>query len=271
MNKIEGIVFDWAGTTVDFGCFAPVQAFVQSFQAAGIDATMAEARAPMGLLKRDHIRAMLAMPRIKQLWESKHGRAADAHDVETIYACFEPLLLASLKMYTDPLPEVVQTVQLLRDAGLKIGSTTGYTDSMLEIVAAAARPKGYAPDFWITPDSTEAYGRPYPYMIFRNIEALRLKAPHTVIKVGDTVADIQEGTNAAVWSVGVAIGSSQMGLGLGEYQLLSEAEKQKAVLAAESAFLSAGADFTIASMKELPDLVETINDLLQQGKKPGVK
>ena len=29
---IEAVIFDWAGTTVDYGCFAPVQAFIEAFK-----------------------------------------------------------------------------------------------------------------------------------------------------------------------------------------------------------------------------------------------
>ena len=129
MNKVEGVIFDWAGTTVDFGCFAPVNVFIDIFKNAGIAVTMEEARAPMGMLKIDHIRAMLSMPRISNLWEDQYGRAFTEQDVENLYAEFEPALLASLKEYTDPIPEVIETVQLLRNQGLKIGSTTGYTQS----------------------------------------------------------------------------------------------------------------------------------------------
>lgn len=119
---------------------------------------MAEARAPMGMLKKDHIKAMLTIPRIKKIWEEKYGRCFNEKDIEALYASFEPLLLASLSEYTEPLPEVIETVKILRAQGLKIGSTTGYTDSMMKIVLKEAREKGYQPDFWITPDSTEFYG-----------------------------------------------------------------------------------------------------------------
>ena len=61
---VEAVIFDWAGTTVDFGCFAPVQAFIETFKAAGVEPTMEETRAPMGMLKIDHICTMLKMDRI---------------------------------------------------------------------------------------------------------------------------------------------------------------------------------------------------------------
>jgi len=271
MNQVDGVILDWAGTTVDFGCFAPVHVFLQIFKAAGVDVSLEEARAPMGMLKKDHIRAMLEMPRIRNMWEENKGRRFRETDIDALYASFEPALLASLTEYTQPLPEVIETVQLLKQKGLKIGSTTGYTDIMMKIVTAGAQEKGYTPDFWITPDSTHSYGRPYPYMIFRNIEALRLSAPWTVVKVGDTAADIQEGRRAGVWSVGIAIGSSQMGLSHAEFVSLPEADKTRIIRKTEEAFLDYGADFTIKSMKELPALIERINTLIGQGKRPNAK
>ena len=66
-EKIEAVIFDWAGTTVDYGCFAPVMAFGQVFEQFGIHVTMEEIREPMGMLKWDHIRTMLSMPRITSL------------------------------------------------------------------------------------------------------------------------------------------------------------------------------------------------------------
>lgn len=271
MNKIEGVIFDWAGTTVDFGCFAPVNVFIEIFKAAGIEVTMEEARAPMGMLKRDHIKAMLQMPRIKAMWKEKYGANFEEKDVDNLYSSFEPLLISSLSKYTEPLPEVIDIVRKLRENGLKIGSTTGYTDSMMDIVVKGAKEKGYGPDFWITPDSTNSYGRPYPYMIFRNIEALKLSAAWKVVKVGDTAADIKEGVNAGVWSVGVVVGSSQMGLSYEEFTSLSDKEKNEVIRKTEESFLALGADFTIKTMKELPQLIEIINELILEGKRPNVK
>lgn len=267
-NAIEGVIFDWAGTTVDFGCFAPVNAFLEIFKKAGIEVTMEEIRLPMGMLKRDHIKTMLKMPRINRMWEEKHGRKFAEKDINQLYQGFEFLLLASLNEYSDLLPHVLDTVSALKDLGLKIGSTTGYTDTMMDIVVHSAKEKGYTADFVITPDATGSFGRPFPYMIFRNIEELKITSSWKTIKVGDTVADIQEGLNAGVWSVGIIIGSSQMGLSLKEYKALPEPERQTAVNIAREAFILAGADFVIETMAELPPLIEKINSLIAKGVRP---
>ncbi|WP_428912210.1 phosphonoacetaldehyde hydrolase [Niallia sp. Krafla_26] len=271
MNRVEGVIFDWAGTTVDFGCFAPVKVFIDIFKQAGIGVSMKEAREPMGMLKIDHIRAMLSMPRISTKWEEVYKRPFNEQDVKKLYAEFEPVLMSSLIEYTDPIPEVVETVQALRSQGLKIGSTTGYTQTMMDVVIPNALKKGYGPDFYMTPDGTDSFGRPYPYMIYRNMEALQLSASWKVVKVGDTTSDIKEAVNAGVWAVGVVIGSSEMGLSFDEFHALSKEDQEKVISQTEESFLQNGADFTIKSMSELPQLIERINHLISEGKRPNAK
>ena len=262
MKKVEGVIFDWAGTTVDFGCFAPVNAFVNIFKHAGIDVTIEEAREPMGLLKIDHIRAMLEMPRISSLWETKYGRAFNEQDVENLFQAFESSLMETLTTYTDPKPEVLETVESLKSQGLKIGSTSGYTQKMMDVVVPEAAKKGYSPDFYITPDGTNSLGRPYPYMIYRNMEALKLSAARNVVKVGDTIPDFAEANSAGVWAVGVIIGSSEMGLSEAEFDALSELEQEEIIGKVEQTFKQNGAYFTIKSMSELPGVIEEINQLI---------
>ena len=88
----------------------------------------------MGMLKIDHIRTMLEMPRIKARWHRVHGQSFTEKDVHVFYNHFETKLMESLATYTDPIQHVKTTVQQLRDAGIRIGSTTGYTDAMMEVV-----------------------------------------------------------------------------------------------------------------------------------------
>lgn len=263
MDKMEGVIFDWAGTTVDFGCFAPVDVFVNMFKQAGIEVTIAEAREPMGMLKRDHVRAMLEMPRIRNLWYVEYGRDFVEEDIDFLYRIFEDQLMNVLKAYTDPIKGVNEVVTGLRAMGLKIGSTTGYTRDMINVVEAEARIKGYAPDCIVTPDETDHLGRPYPYMIFKNMEQLKLTSVERVIKVGDTISDIKEANAAGVIAVGVIVGSSELGMSEAEWMALSEMARVMKIEEVMERFQANGADYTIATMDELLPLIERINGRME--------
>ncbi len=257
-RKIEAVIFDWAGTTVDYGCFAPVQAFTEVFKEFGVTPTMEEVRKPMGMLKIDHIRTMLGMERIQKCWQEVYGRPSNEEDVQKMYAVYESKLLSVLDQYADPKPYVLKAIKALRAKGIKIGSTTGYTDKMMAIVTKCAEENGYKPDAWFSPDSVGLKGRPYPYMVFKNMHELEVTSTANVVKVGDTISDIKEGKNAGVLSIGVIEGSSELGLSEEEYEALSKEEKDRLCKKVRTSFLEAGADEVLLNMSELNDYIEKI-------------
>ena len=255
MKQIEAVIFDWAGTTVDYGCFAPVQSFIEAFQQYGIRPTIEEVRKPMGMLKIDHIRTMLGMERISELWVEMNGRTWNEDDVNNIYRVMEKKTLEILPDFADVKPYVCDTVAKLKERGVKIGSTTGYTDEMMDIIVPIAKENGYTPDLWVSPNSVNNLGRPYPYMIFKNMEKLEVSSVQKVIKVGDTVSDIKEGKNAGVITVGVIEGSSVMGYTQKEYQALSSEERVAECQRVENVYKEAGADYVIKDISGLLELL----------------
>lgn len=262
MKKIEAVIFDWAGTTVDYGCFAPVRAFIEVFEEYGISPTIDETRKPMGMLKWDHIKTMMSMPRINALWINKYGRDFNDNDIDDMHDKFLGKLMGILHNYADPKPFVLETIKELRNKGIKIGSTTGYTDYMMEVVTKVAKEKGYEPDCWFSPTSTNNVGRPYPFMMFRNLEELKVSSVKNVIKVGDTVSDILEGKNCGVYTVGVIEGSSEMALTEEEYSNLSDVEKEEQRERVTKIFKDAGADFVINDMRELTSMISELEKAL---------
>lgn len=257
--EISGVIFDWAGTTVDFGSCAPVEVFLNIFEEAGVEVTHEEARKPMGMLKIEHIRTMLNMDRIESEWEHVHGHLPNEVDVEKLYKNFEIQLFATLRQFATPISGTLEAVAQLREQGIKIGSTTGYTREMIEIVQEEAKKLGYAPDCIMTAEDVGNKGRPYPFMIFENMKQLDISSVKEVIKVGDTVADIQEGNHAGVYSVGVIVGSSLMGLTEAEYAALSPEEQLDQIELTREKFIQAGADTTITTLKELPGLIQALS------------
>ena len=258
MKKIEAVIFDWAGTTVDYGCFAPVQAFIEAFKEFGIEPTVAEVREPMGMLKWDHIHTMMQMPRITEEWKRVHGRMWDTKDVDAIYERSEKAIFKILHNFSKPKPFVLEAIEQLRAKGIKIGSTTGYTDEMMSYVVPAAKEQGYDPDAWFSPNSVNNMGRPYPYMVYKNMEALKVSSVDAVVKVGDTVADIKEGKSAGIISIGIVEGSSIMGLSEEEYEQLSDVEKEDNIRRVHKVYEGCGADYIIMNMSELPALIESM-------------
>ncbi|WP_455592742.1 phosphonoacetaldehyde hydrolase [Bacteroides sp.] len=263
MKKIECIIMDWAGTAVDYGCFAPVAAFISAFAEKGLTIDVVQTRKPMGLPKIQHIRELLTMPEVNEQFVSRYGRAWTEEDVVELNSLFEKYLFASLKEYTDPIPGVISTLEQLRADGLKIGSTTGYTREMMDVVLPAAASKGYHVDYCATPNLLPA-GRPAPYMIFENLTKLAVPCLDTVVKVGDTIADIKEGVNAKVWSVGIVLGSNEMGLTEAEVKAMPVVELENRINEVKERMLAAGASYVIRNIAELPALIETINSKLNK-------
>ena len=76
-GKIQAVLLDWAGTTMDYGCIAPAVVFVEVFERQGVPITMDEARAPMGAHKRVHIEKITQLDAVRQRWQETHGRPPD--------------------------------------------------------------------------------------------------------------------------------------------------------------------------------------------------
>ncbi|MGN0908966.1 MAG: phosphonoacetaldehyde hydrolase [Succinivibrio sp.] len=256
MTMPDAVIFDWAGTTVDFGSTAPVEAFRSAFASFGIEVTSDEIRAPMGMLKRDHIKAMLGSPRIGRAFEDKYGRSPSGDDAEAIYARFEPSLMQGLPSHCDLKPGLLEAVSLLRSRSIRIGSTTGYTPQMMEVVARRAAEEGYQPDAVATAEDAGGRGRPWPYMIFANMERLGLSRVSGLIKIGDTASDMQEGRNAGAFTVGIAEGSSAAGCSASEWASLDEAGRAAALARASRTLYRAGADIVARSLFEMEGILE---------------
>jgi phosphonoacetaldehyde hydrolase len=254
MPAISLVVFDWAGTTIDFGCLAPVTAFVESFARHGVPVTTAEARKPMGLHKREHIKAMLRMPEIAAKWRSAHGADANEAYIDLLYQAFIPLQMEVIDRHSELVPGLKACVASLRAAGIKIGATTGYFRAAAERVYESARRQGYTPDCAVCAEDVPA-GRPAPWMIFRVMEALNIYPAARVAKVGDTVPDIEEGLNAGALTIAVTQSSSEVGCSFPEWESLPSDVREMKSARARSIFMTAGAHHVIDSLAELPPLL----------------
>ena len=111
---VKAVILDWAGTTVDHGSIAPVMSFIETFRMHGVEITVAEARVPMGMHKRDHIRALTKMDQVAERWTVANGGYPDNDDVDAMYEEFIPLQLKVLEEYAEPIPGTLVAVSELR-------------------------------------------------------------------------------------------------------------------------------------------------------------
>ncbi|QDU27914.1 Phosphonoacetaldehyde hydrolase [Anatilimnocola aggregata] len=258
-SPLQAVILDWAGTTVDYGSRAPTEVFLEIFRRRGVEITVAEARGPMGMAKRAHISTVISLPRVAQLWQSVHGRPPVDSDVQAMYEEFLPLQQETLARGSDLIPGTLEAIAECRRLGLKIGSTTGYTRALMEVVAPLAAQSGYKPDCIICSDDVSA-GRPAPWMNFHAAERLNVFPMDAVVVVDDTPVGILAGRNAGCITVGVSQSGNALGLSLAEAESLPPAELQARLQAIEREFTELGAHYVLRSVAELPALLRRLID-----------
>jgi phosphonoacetaldehyde hydrolase len=266
-GRLQAVVFDWAGTTVDWGSFAPTAVFLRLFEQRNVPITIEQARGPMGLMKRDHLAAIFALPDVRWRWQQEYGRQPDGGDLDAMFADFVPLQMSCIADYATPIPGLLETVDALRGRGIKIGSTTGYTRAMMDVLIAEAVRHGYTPDSWVTPSDVPA-GRPAPWMCYQNAMNLNVFPMASMAKVGDTIPDIEEGLNAGMWTIGVALSGNMLGLSQSEGAALTADELARRRAAISTQFEQAGAHYVVDTVAEVPAVLEHIEKRLAAGEKP---
>lgn len=245
--NLRAVLFDWAGTTIDFGSLAPVEVVRGVFREYAIEVTEAEARQPMGKAKIDHLREVLSMPRVAALWIQHYGRPCDEASVMAIYQRFLVMQKSVLAKHADLIPGVRQFVDFLRSRGIKIGSTTGYTRELMDVVLPLAATAGYSPDATVCSDEVAA-GRPAPWSNFRAAELIGVYPMNQVLVVDDSIAGVQAGKHAGCYSVGVTTTGNPFGVSFEAFQHLDETDVSRRHQQAEAEFYAAGADLVVESV-----------------------
>jgi phosphonoacetaldehyde hydrolase len=266
-GPVQAVLLDWAGTTMDFGCIAPAVVFVEVFRRMGVPISMEEAREPMGAHKRVHIQKITQLPAVQRRWQEAHGRAPGEADVDAMFEAFVPLQLECLSTYSELIPGTLEVVQKLRARGIKIGSTTGYTTEMTAINRRDAARQGYAPDSTVSASEMPA-GRPYPFMCLMNAINLQVDCVAACVKVDDTIPGVEEGLNAGMWTVGLAVSGNEVGLSLSDWNALPEPERQARRDRAWRRMLQSGAHYVVDTIADLLPCIDAIERRLRMGERP---
>ena len=268
-QKIKAIILDWAGTVVDHGSRAPMGAFVKAFAHFGVTISIADARGPMGMAKRDHIRMVGTSPAVAAAWRAKHGRDFDDAAIDAIFDVFEPMNIAAVEAHSALIPGAHEALDWCKARGIRIGSTTGYTRPIVERLMPLAAAQGFVPEVTICAGDLAA-GRPAPLQIWSALAQMGIWPASSVIKLDDTAPGIGEARAAGCWAVGVALTGNNPGLSAEELAGLAPAERDALRRAASEPLLRAGAHLVIETIAELPTLIDHIETRLATGEKPGL-
>jgi len=267
LQHLQAIIFDWAGTTIDHGSCAPTIVFQEIFRQRGVPITPKQAREPMGQAKRDHIAAITAMPDVSSRWQDQHGRPCSDADIDAMYDDFLPLQKKTLHHHSQLIEGVPEMADWCRSMGLKIGSSTGYTRALLEIVTAAAAEQGYVPDCALGSEDAPS-GRPAPFLIYTAAMRMNVYPLWTIVKVDDTPVGITAGRNAGCWTVGVTRTGNGVGLSEEELAASSADERASAIHSAGETLTSAGAHALVESVADIRAVLEDVDRRLATGERP---
>ena len=265
-GPIRAAIFDWAGTVLDFGSIAPVASFCQVFEDAGVRISEAEARAPMGAAKREHVALILQNPAVRTRWQTSRGELPHERDIDTLYAEFLRVDALNVERHSALIPGALETIAALRARGIRIGSTTGYPREVMVNLEPIAARLGYQPDHCCTV-SDVARGRPWPDMCLSNVLALGVPDVRSCVVIDDSPTGLQAGLAAGMWTVGVAASGNEVGLSLDAWLRLDDAQRAALVGPARERLARAGAHFVIDS---IADLLPVIDALEAQLAAPGV-
>lgn len=264
---LQAIVLDWAGTAVDYGCLGPVRVIMAAFQRFGVSIAPSDVRRFMGLMKKEHIQRICSLPTVAARWKEKYGWKPGTMDTENIYLETVHLMFTWLPDHAKPVPGLLDFVQDARIKGIKIGSSTGYTRSMMDVLVPEAMKQGYSPDVVVCSSDVPA-GRPYPWMCYLNAIQLNVYPMATMVKIGDSISDIQEGRNAGMWTIGLTQSGNELGLSETDVESMPPEILSQRLQEIDTRMIEAGAHYTAEGIWACMPILEEIDGRIQSGETP---
>lgn len=196
--KIEFILFDTIGTVIKENSNSSstiIECFIEAFKNKNITLTFQEV---------NQIRGKSKMAAINELLLLKYHSLKFSHE---IYSGFISLLKNRISEFSEQ-EGATELLYFLKDKNIKIGLGSGLP---AEIMLTLCKNLNWTEMFEYFGSSEKlGKGRPDPIMIFDAMKKLKIINPKNILKVGDTVADIEEGKNAGVYTVAVLTGTQEI-------------------------------------------------------------
>ena len=221
----------------------------------------------MGISQRAQIEAITDMDQVMLQWELIHGLYPTQKDIYVLNRELMPLLAADIDEFGLPIAGSLDATKNLRDMKMQIGTTSSYTVDMQRILAAEAARLGFEPDVSVCSDQVPS-GRPHPWMCFKAALELQQYPMEAIVKVGDTLPDVEDGLNAGMWTIAIAGTGNEVGMNESELMLLSEKDKNARIIRGREKLSRGGAHYVADSLEDVPQIVEDINRRMADGDHP---
>ena len=261
-GPIQAVILDWGGTVLDHGCCGAVASMRRTLGEFGVEPTEGDLRRKMGLAKLEQLYGLFESERVREAWVAHHGEAIDEAGLLRLRERYTEIELETRQRAL--LPGVMPLHEFLRQLGVTVAMSTSQDRPVMEQMMRLACVQGFQPAASVCPEDT-GVGRPAPYMCYQLATRLRLHPLGACVKVGDTVADMEEGRSAGMWTVGVAETGNEVGLDLTQLSALPPTERNLRVANARTRLKSAGAHFVVDTLPDCLPVLERIQQQLLRG------
>ena len=190
-----------AGTTVEDHDFVH-QSLIDAFSVKKI------------VVSRDEVNAVMGYPKPVAILELLKQKVEnfDGSDGNLIFQLHEIFVANMVNFYKND-PQVkakdgaVETFRNLKQQGIQVALDTGFDRKIANTILERLAWNEGEIDFSVTSDEVDN-GRPHPDMIFAAMKLAKVKHPEHVIKIGDTLSDLQQGKAAGCrFVVGITTGA----------------------------------------------------------------
>ncbi|WP_163833244.1 phosphonoacetaldehyde hydrolase [Spartinivicinus ruber] len=267
IGKVQGVIFDLAGTLIDFGAMAPVKALQATFADHQLDLPESLVRQLNTADYQQQIKQLLDDPAITEAWSKEHGRLPSHEDIEKLHEKFILHQMKAILSHAELTPGTTELVKQLTKQGIKLGINTEYSRSLVADLLPELQNQGVTFTSIVCANEVSR-NRPCPQMSLKNAIELDVGHIHACVKVDDSEAGIEEGLNAGMWTVAVAISGCKLGKSWEEWQALDNTEQDALRSSATIQLYRAGAHYVIDTIKDLPACLTDIEQRLKRGEKP---
>jgi phosphonoacetaldehyde hydrolase len=252
-KKIKYAILNFSGTIIDPYSLYSSTMLINTFARHKIDITSSETRKSMGLRKDVHINELLNDPYISRLWEETRGvYPSIQREGKMLFKEFNSEYFVLSEKFSKIIPGVENAINKLRDMNIKIGLTTGLDRKMVNIIDSSLKRQGIKLDCIVAGDEVLNGIKPYPHMLYKNLDILKVENINEVVKIGSTLKEIEEGKNAQCKTIGLSKYSHEVGID--SFSSLNEISEDK---------LSRKEEYSRQKMVNInPDAIcDTLNDV----------